>query len=208
MPKPDAVRSQKLSRVGPRQYSDGKPQKNLRCHSGATSVLLVFIGANGSCGKSLVNIKSQIKDRNGTEIKRQHFQEFWADTNQLSTTMQCVHGSVLFFSLLVLALSSKADHSREAMDLGQDLEQDLDMELIRHRLLQRVRNAGLLTQRTLEDILLAQMSLPEAGIPERALPKESDGHVTLPRSAETNNLPPRERKAGCKGFFWKGLTSC
>ncbi|KAK7898582.1 hypothetical protein WMY93_019435 [Mugilogobius chulae] len=30
MPKPDPVRSQKLSRVGPRQYSDGRPQKNLR----------------------------------------------------------------------------------------------------------------------------------------------------------------------------------
>ncbi|KAK7882680.1 hypothetical protein WMY93_028854 [Mugilogobius chulae] len=30
MPKPDPVRSQNLSRVGPRQYSDGRPQKNLR----------------------------------------------------------------------------------------------------------------------------------------------------------------------------------
>ncbi|KAK7904461.1 hypothetical protein WMY93_017068 [Mugilogobius chulae] len=46
MPKPDPVRSQKLSRVGPRQYSDGRPQKNLRCHSGATSV--VFKGEEGS----------------------------------------------------------------------------------------------------------------------------------------------------------------
>ncbi|KAK7929411.1 hypothetical protein WMY93_005806 [Mugilogobius chulae] len=30
MPKPDPVRSQKLSRIGPGQYSDGRPQKNLR----------------------------------------------------------------------------------------------------------------------------------------------------------------------------------
>ncbi|XP_077466878.1 somatostatin-2-like isoform X2 [Stigmatopora argus] len=31
----------------------------------------------------------------------------------------------------------------------------------------------------------------------------------LERSAETpNNLPPRERKAGCKNFYWKGFTSC
>ncbi|KAK7926272.1 hypothetical protein WMY93_008582 [Mugilogobius chulae] len=43
MPKPDPVRSQKLSRVGPRQYSDGRPQKNLWCHSGATSVVLTTV---------------------------------------------------------------------------------------------------------------------------------------------------------------------
>nr|pir somatostatin-25 - coho salmon [Oncorhynchus kisutch] len=23
-----------------------------------------------------------------------------------------------------------------------------------------------------------------------------------------DNLPPRERKAGCKNFYWKGFTSC
>ncbi|KAK7922624.1 hypothetical protein WMY93_009526 [Mugilogobius chulae] len=30
MPKPDPVRSQKLSRVGPGQYLDGRPRRNLR----------------------------------------------------------------------------------------------------------------------------------------------------------------------------------
>ncbi|XP_072313958.1 somatostatin-2-like [Eucyclogobius newberryi] len=120
--------------------------------------------------------------------------------------MQCVQSSVLFLSMLVLALSSKADQSPDSMDLEQDLEQDLDMELTRHRLLQRARSAGLLTQRAVEDLLLAQMSLPENNVLEPAL--ETAGHVTLQRSVETNKLPPRERKAGCKNFYWKGLTSC
>nr|P81029.1 RecName: Full=Somatostatin-2; AltName: Full=Somatostatin II; Contains: RecName: Full=[Tyr21,Gly24]-somatostatin-28; Contains: RecName: Full=[Tyr7,Gly10]-somatostatin-14; Flags: Precursor [Oreochromis niloticus]AAB50645.1 somatostatin II [Tilapia nilotica=Nile tilapia, Brockmann body, Peptide, 28 aa] [Oreochromis niloticus]prf//2118237H somatostatin:ISOTYPE=II [Oreochromis niloticus] len=25
---------------------------------------------------------------------------------------------------------------------------------------------------------------------------------------QPNSIPPRERKAGCKNFYWKGLTSC
>ncbi|XP_072313968.1 somatostatin-2-like [Eucyclogobius newberryi] len=121
--------------------------------------------------------------------------------------MQCVQSSVLFLSMLVLALSSKADQSPDSMDLEQDLEQDLDMELTRHRLLQRARSAGLLTQRAVEDLLLAQMSIPDANAPKPSLAKEPAGHVTLQRSVETNNNGP-ERKAGCKTFYWKGKTAC
>ncbi|KAJ0022217.1 hypothetical protein NQD34_009707 [Periophthalmus magnuspinnatus] len=111
--------------------------------------------------------------------------------------------SLLFLSMLVLALFSEADQSPVAdLDLDQDLEQDLDMELTRHRLLQRARTAGLLSQRVVKDLILAQMSLPE----DNALPEESAGHMNLQRSVE--NLPPRERKAGCKNFYWKGFTSC
>ncbi|CAL8352124.1 unnamed protein product [Lota lota] len=33
--------------------------------------------------------------------------------------------------------------------------------------------------------------------------------MELERSVETpNNMPPRDRKAGCKNFYWKGFTSC
>lgn len=55
--------------------------------------------------------------------------------------------------------------------------------------------------------LLARMA-PAGGQSRRA------GHLlsarmTAERSAEPpNNLPPRERKAGCKNFYWKGFTSC
>lgn len=36
-----------------------------------------------------------------------------------------------------------------------------------------------------------------------------DLRVELERSAESSNhLPTRERKAGCKNFYWKGFTSC
>uniref|UniRef100_A0A3B3Z853 Somatostatin-2 n=1 Tax=Periophthalmus magnuspinnatus TaxID=409849 RepID=A0A3B3Z853_9GOBI len=126
--------------------------------------------------------------------------------------MQCMRGSLLFFSMLLLALTSKANQSPVPEDLGQDLDQDIDMELTRHRLLQRARNSGLLAQvtsRAVEDLLLAQMSLPEANAPKPPLAKESMGHVTLQRSVESNNnLPSMERKAGCKNFYWKGKTAC
>uniref|UniRef100_A0A8C6U6H4 Somatostatin-2 n=1 Tax=Neogobius melanostomus TaxID=47308 RepID=A0A8C6U6H4_9GOBI len=125
-----------------------------------------------------------------------------------SPQMQCVLASVLLLSILVLAESADQEQSPEPMD--EDLQQDLDMELTRHRLLQRVRSAGLLSQRAVEDLLLAQMSLPEVNAPKPVIPKENGGHVTLQRSVESanNNLPPRERKAGCKNFYWKGFTSC
>lgn len=38
-----------------------------------------------------------------------------------------------------------------------------------------------------------------------------DVHVDLERAAATGSGPllaPRERKAGCKNFFWKTFTSC
>ncbi|XP_020796224.2 somatostatin-2-like [Boleophthalmus pectinirostris] len=99
--------------------------------------------------------------------------------------------------MLVLTLSSEANQSPVPLDLGQDLEQELDMELTRHKLLQS------LSQRAAEDLLLAQITVPEANV----LPEGPAGHVNLQRSVETS-LPPRERKAGCKNFYWKGLTSC
>uniref|UniRef100_A0A8C7UUK1 Somatostatin-2 n=1 Tax=Oncorhynchus mykiss TaxID=8022 RepID=A0A8C7UUK1_ONCMY len=38
---------------------------------------------------------------------------------------------------------------------------------------------------------------------------KEDLRVELERSVgNPNNLPPRERKAGCKNFYWKGFTSC
>lgn len=46
--------------------------------------------------------------------------------------------------------------------------------------------------------------LPVEGEPE-------DVHVDLERAAATGSGPllaPRERKAGCKNFFWKTFTSC
>lgn len=62
------------------------------------------------------------------------------------------------------------------------------------------------SKRAVED-LLAQMSLPEADVQREA--EATGGRMNLERSADqTNNIPPRERKAGCKNFYWKGLTSC
>uniref|UniRef100_A0A3Q2XKD9 Somatostatin/Cortistatin C-terminal domain-containing protein n=1 Tax=Hippocampus comes TaxID=109280 RepID=A0A3Q2XKD9_HIPCM len=63
------------------------------------------------------------------------------------------------------------------------------------------------TTTTTNTDLLARMAPAEGRSrrPTRLLP----ARVTAERSAEPpNNLPPRERKAGCKNFYWKGFTSC
>lgn len=59
--------------------------------------------------------------------------------------------------------------------------------------------------------LIAQMSLPEATGQRdtEVVSMATGGRMNLERSVDTtNNLPPRERKAGCKNFYWKGITSC
>lgn len=60
--------------------------------------------------------------------------------------------------------------------------------------------------------LLSQLSLPESEFQESVispLGEKQNVRVELERSADSpNNLPPRERKAGCKNFYWKGFTSC
>ncbi|XP_029302684.1 somatostatin 1.2 [Cottoperca gobio] len=108
-------------------------------------------------------------------------------------------------------VSSQADRDQ---DQHQYQNQDLDLELRHHRLLQQARSAGLLSQdwskRAVVD-LLAQMSLPEAAAQREAevVSMATGGRMNLERSVDPpNNLPPRERKAGCKNFYWKGFTSC
>ncbi|XP_007233581.2 somatostatin 1.2 [Astyanax mexicanus] len=92
---------------------------------------------------------------------------------------------------------------------------DLDVDLRHRRLLQRARALGIAAQewkkREMED-LLSQLTLPESEFQESeisTLGSKQDVRVEMDRSAENpNSLPPRERKAGCKNFYWKGFTSC
>ncbi|XP_029964169.1 somatostatin 1.2 [Salarias fasciatus] len=127
--------------------------------------------------------------------------------------MQCSRCPALLV-LAALVLSSPGVSSQPDRDQDQLLNPDLDLELRHHRLLQRARSAGLLSQewskRAVED-LLAQMSLPEADAQRdaEAVSTAAGGRLNLERSVDPpNNLPPRERKAGCKNFYWKGFTSC
>ncbi|XP_070826612.1 somatostatin 1.2 [Chaetodon auriga] len=127
--------------------------------------------------------------------------------------MQCVRCPAVL-ALMALVLCSPGVSSQLDRDQEQNQNQDLDLELRHHRLLQRARSAGLLSQewskRAVED-LLAQMSLPEADAQRDAevVSMETGGRMNLERSVDApNNLPPRERKAGCKNFYWKGFTSC
>nr|AAK97067.1 preprosomatostatin [Osteoglossum bicirrhosum] len=59
--------------------------------------------------------------------------------------------------------------------------------------------------------LLSRLAPAQGEVPQGAVSaadEEEDVRVDLERSLELNNLPPRERKAGCKNFYWKGFTSC
>ncbi|XP_024133246.1 somatostatin 1.2 [Oryzias melastigma] len=125
--------------------------------------------------------------------------------------MQHARGAV-FVVLAALALSSVGVSSQSDRDQDQFQNQDLDLELRHHRLLQRARSAGLLSQdwskRAIEN-MLARMPDPEAESEREAevISMTSGGRANLERSVDTN-VPPRNRKDGCKNFYWKGLTSC
>ncbi|KAG9264813.1 somatostatin-2-like [Astyanax mexicanus] len=119
--------------------------------------------------------------------------------------LQC--GLVLLGLALVLCSSGASSQP--------DLDLDLDVDLRHRRLLQRARALGIAAQewkkREMED-LLSQLTLPESEFQESeisTLGSKQDVRVEMDRSAENpNSLPPRERKAGCKNFYWKGFTSC
>uniref|UniRef100_A0A3P8TY49 Somatostatin-2 n=1 Tax=Amphiprion percula TaxID=161767 RepID=A0A3P8TY49_AMPPE len=133
-----------------------------------------------------------------------------ADTRPASS-MQCARcpAVLVLMALVLCGVSSQPDR-----DQDQFQNQDLDLELRHHRLLQKARSAGLLSQewskRAVED-LLAQMSLPEPESQREAevVSMATGGRMNLERSVDPpNNIPPRDRKAGCKNFYWKGFTSC
>nr|AAV48555.1 preprosomatostatin-II [Chitala chitala] len=100
--------------------------------------------------------------------------------------------------------------------LGLCWPSDASQPDLRYRsLLQRAHSAPASpqdwTRRTVED-LLARLPPPEGEFtPVEDVPAADEGEevrVELERSVDPNNLPPRERKAGCKNFYWKGFTSC
>uniref|UniRef100_A0A4W5L1S9 Somatostatin-2 n=1 Tax=Hucho hucho TaxID=62062 RepID=A0A4W5L1S9_9TELE len=63
------------------------------------------------------------------------------------------------------------------------------------------------SKRVMEDIL-SELSLPEVEA-QKSEGSTAEAKEDLERSVDNpNNLPPRERKAGCKNFYWKGFTSC
>ncbi|XP_060744260.1 somatostatin 1.2 isoform X2 [Tachysurus vachellii] len=90
---------------------------------------------------------------------------------------------------------------------GKGVSSQPDLDLRHRRLLQRVYDLGL----SVQDIL-SQLTLPESEFQESdisTMGTKQDLTVELERPAEDPNiLPPRERKAGCKNFYWKGFTSC
>ncbi|XP_041127386.1 somatostatin-1A-like [Polyodon spathula] len=79
---------------------------------------------------------------------------------------------------------------------------------------QRNRATGMGTQESprysLDDLLL-QLAQPERDVLE--YDDQGEARLEQERSLELENdpskgLPPRERKAGCRNFYWKTFTSC
>ncbi|XP_061576106.1 somatostatin 1.2 [Cololabis saira] len=119
--------------------------------------------------------------------------------------------AVAALALCILGVSSQPNRDQDQFqNQDRDRDLDLDLDLRHHRLLQRARNAGLLSQdwskRAVDD-LLARMSLPDPQGEAEVVSMATGGRMNLERSVDAN-IPPRERKAGCKNFYWKGLTSC
>ncbi|KAF0030983.1 hypothetical protein F2P81_017714 [Scophthalmus maximus] len=151
--------------------------------------------------------------RDQPRTRTQH-QDQQKEPDQQTVGMQSPRCPAIFILVLMVLCSPVSSQDDRNQDQDQDQYQDLDLELRHHRLLQRARSADLLTQewskRAVAD-LLAQMSLPEADAQRDAemVSTATGGKMNLERSIEPpNNLPPRERKAGCKSFYWKGYTSC
>ncbi|XP_061918137.1 somatostatin 1.2 isoform X2 [Entelurus aequoreus] len=118
--------------------------------------------------------------------------------------------------VIALVLRSPAVSSQPDREQDEYQDQDLNPELRRHQMMQRAHDAAVLSQdwtkRAVED-LLARLALPEADDQREAelvaAATGSSGRMNPERSVEApNNMPPRERKAGCKNFYWKGFTSC
>ncbi|KAG7225925.1 hypothetical protein INR49_018526 [Caranx melampygus] len=72
-----------------------------------------------------------------------------------------------------------------------------------------------LTRSSLAELLLSDLLQPEnEALEEENFPlaegEPEDVHIDLERAAVGTGplLAPRERKAGCKNFFWKTFTSC
>ncbi|XP_034404572.1 somatostatin-1-like [Cyclopterus lumpus] len=119
--------------------------------------------------------------------------------------MNMVSSSRLRYLLLLFSLSASFScssavqrdsklrllHRTPMMDSKQDLSRASLVELLLSDLLQ------------MENEALEEENLPLAeGEPEEL-------HVDLERAAAGGPLlAPRERKAGCKNFFWKTFTSC
>ncbi|XP_012693360.3 somatostatin 1.2 [Clupea harengus] len=148
--------------------------------------------------------------------RQNHSQRLTAKTStktiqHSSTRFSPAHDEVLWDPLLLALLGLSLVLCSHSASSQPDL--DLDLDLRHHRLLQRARAAGMSTQewskRAVED-LLSQLSLPEEETQDREVSTvgAAKDDLHMERSAETNNIPPKDRKSGCKNFFWKGRTSC
>ncbi|KAM9359069.1 somatostatin-1-like [Symphorus nematophorus] len=117
--------------------------------------------------------------------------------------MKMVSSSCLL--LLLLSLTASISCSSAA-------QRDSKLRLLLHRSpLKQDMSRSSLAELLLSDLLQVENeALEEENFP-LAEGEPEDVHVDLERAAVAGSGPllaPRERKAGCKNFFWKTFTSC
>ncbi|XP_010867547.1 somatostatin 1, tandem duplicate 1 [Esox lucius] len=113
----------------------------------------------------------------------------------LSTRVQCAL-ALLSFALAINSVSSAPSDTKLRQLLQRSLTAPAGkQELARYTLAE-----------LLSELAQAENEAIESEDMSRSVDQE-DVHLELERAANPL-LAPRERKAGCKNFFWKTFTSC
>ncbi|KAK5868167.1 hypothetical protein PBY51_009206 [Eleginops maclovinus] len=110
--------------------------------------------------------------------------------------------------------SSSSSHLLLLLSLSASLcccsaaQRDSKLLLLHRSPLKQELSRASLAELLLSDLLQENEALEEDGFPAAAGEPENV-RVDLERDAAAGPLlSPRERKAGCKNFFWKTFTSC
>ncbi|KAM8905110.1 somatostatin 1, tandem duplicate 1 [Spinachia spinachia] len=115
--------------------------------------------------------------------------------NMVSSRLRCL-------VLLLLSLTASISCSSTA-------QRDSKLQLLLHRSPKQDMPRASLVEQLLSDLLQAENEALEEENLAPAAGEPEDVRLDLQRAAGAGPLlGPRERKAGCKNFFWKTFTSC
>uniref|UniRef100_H3BXT6 Somatostatin 1, tandem duplicate 2 n=1 Tax=Tetraodon nigroviridis TaxID=99883 RepID=H3BXT6_TETNG len=113
--------------------------------------------------------------------------------------------TILVLTALVLSIQAVSSQPDRDLDQNQDLDQEVLFTL----------GVQEMSRSSLADLLLSDLLQVENQALDENFPlvegEPEEVHVDMERAADAGIGPfltPRERKAGCKNFFWKTFTSC
>ncbi|XP_034002002.1 somatostatin 1, tandem duplicate 1 [Trematomus bernacchii] len=113
----------------------------------------------------------------------------------------------------MMKMASSSSHLLLLLSLSASLcccsatQRDSKLLLLHRSPLKQELSRASLAELLLSDLLQENEALEEDGFPAAGEPENI--RLDLERAAAAGPLlTPRERKAGCKNFFWKTFTSC